>query len=180
MCPKVLKAGKGAKSGKSGYNNVIHPWRFPTSQRISTEFAVVEICNGIPSTDLLEPQHEKTYLPTCAKWRFRFACVFVVWSESSLGTSWITKDAKFLYVDNKDWSDSTDKQVCQTACTHRLILVSVGCICHKVRFLMFGLTYSMRSEHYFCADIIVIWQCSRVQVSHWIHFLHLMCQYCVW
>ena len=31
-----------------------------------------------------------------------------VWSESSLGTFWIAKAAKFLHVDKKDWSDCPD------------------------------------------------------------------------
>ena len=33
-----------------------------------------------------------------------------VWSESSLGTFWITKFAKFLRTDNKDWSDCAHPQ----------------------------------------------------------------------
>ena len=28
-----------------------------------------------------------------------------VWSESSMGAYWKVKDAKFLYVDNEEWSD---------------------------------------------------------------------------
>ena len=37
-------------------------------------------------------------------------CSCMVWSESSLGEFWIAKDTKFLYVDNKDWSDCEDEQ----------------------------------------------------------------------
>ena len=29
-------------------------------------------------------------------------CIHAFWSESSLGTFWIAKDAKFFHVDNKD------------------------------------------------------------------------------
>ena len=50
-----------------------------------------------------------------------------VWSESSLGASWIAKGAKFLHADNED-SD-------QTARLRRLIWVFVGRTCEKVRFL---------------------------------------------
>ena len=35
-------------------------------------------------------------------------CIRAVWSESSLSAFWIAKDVKFLPVDNKDWSVSTD------------------------------------------------------------------------
>ena len=48
-------------------------------------------------------------------------------SESSLGTFWIAKDAKFLHADNED-SD-------QTAWMRRLIWVFVGRTCQQVRFL---------------------------------------------
>ena len=34
--------------------------------------------------------------------------ISTVCSESSLVTFWIAKDAKFLHVDNKDWSDCTN------------------------------------------------------------------------
>ena len=33
-----------------------------------------------------------------------------VWSESSLGAQWVTKDPSFLYVDSEDWSDWADAQ----------------------------------------------------------------------
>ena len=49
-----------------------------------------------------------------------------VWSESSLSAFWITKDAKFLYVDNEDSN--------QTARMRRLIWVFVGRTYKKVRF----------------------------------------------
>ena len=51
----------------------------------------------------------------------------LVWSESSLGTFWIAKDAKFLHSGNKD-SD-------QTAWMCILIRISPGCTCLKVCFL---------------------------------------------
>ena len=50
-----------------------------------------------------------------------------VWSESSPGTFWISKDAKFLHVDNED-SD-------QAAWMRRLIWVFFGPTLQKVRFL---------------------------------------------
>ena len=31
-------------------------------------------------------------------------CISAVWSKSSTGTFWIVKNAKFLHVDNEDWS----------------------------------------------------------------------------
>ena len=50
-----------------------------------------------------------------------------VWSESSLGVFWISKDAKFLHADNED-SD-------QTARVCRLIWFFVERTCQKVRLL---------------------------------------------
>ena len=56
-----------------------------------------------------------------------------VWSESSLGTFWIARDAKFLHSDNEDSE--------QTARIHRMICVFVMRICEKVRFLPLRLIY---------------------------------------
>ena len=54
-----------------------------------------------PEEDML--QHQKMYLRTCAQGRFRSACALAVYSsESSLGTFWIAKGAKFLHADNED------------------------------------------------------------------------------
>ena len=44
-----------------------------------------------------------------SKIHFRLG-ICTVWSEYSLGTIWIGKDAKFLHVDNEDWSDCADMQ----------------------------------------------------------------------
>ena len=54
-----------------------------------------------------------------------------VWSESSLGSQRVDKDAKLLYADNKD----TD----QTGWMPRLIWVFAGCISHFVGFVMLWL-----------------------------------------
>ena len=53
------------------------------------------------------------------------------WSESSLGTFWVAKDAKFLHAENED-SD-------QTARMRSLIRVFVERISLKVRFPTFWL-----------------------------------------
>ena len=36
--------------------------------------------------------------------------VRAVWSESSLGASWIAKGAKLLHAETEDWSDCVDAQ----------------------------------------------------------------------
>ena len=41
----------------------------------------------------------------------RSEIIRVVWSESSLTSFWIAKEAKFLHTDNEDWSDYADAQV---------------------------------------------------------------------
>ena len=50
-----------------------------------------------------------------------------VWSESSMGTSWLAKDVAFLHADN----EASD----QTAQMRRLIWIFFGRMCQKVRFL---------------------------------------------
>ena len=55
-------------------------------------------------------KYQKMYLQLCTKQRFRSACVFSVWSKSSLGAFWIAKDEKFSHADNEDWSDWADAQ----------------------------------------------------------------------
>ena len=48
--------------------------------------------------------------------------------QSSQGAFWIKKGAMFLLADNEDYD--------HTARMRRLILVFVGCICQKGRFLV--------------------------------------------
>ena len=54
-----------------------------------------------------------------------------VWSESSLGTFWVVKDAMFLHADKEDFN--------QTARMRSLIWVFVGCTYQKVCFLAWSL-----------------------------------------
>ena len=50
------------------------------------------------------------YLQTCTQPRFRSASTLTVRSESSLDWFWIDKDAKFLHMVKKDWTDFVDVQ----------------------------------------------------------------------
>ena len=76
------------------------------------------------STD--EPQRQKVYLWTCAPSE-DYSRIRAVWSESSLGTLWIAKDAKFPRADN--WDSNQTARMC------RLVLVFVVRTCKNVRFL---------------------------------------------
>ena len=75
----------------------------------------------ITATPESAPSNVSAYL------RFRSACAFVVWSESSLGAFCVAKDARFLRADNED-SIQTERK-------HRLIWVFVLRTRQKVRFL---------------------------------------------
>ena len=52
-----------------------------------------------------------------------------IWSESSLGTFQITKDARFLHADKEDWSDCADAHADLSPLSTR----------QKVRFVMLKL-----------------------------------------
>ena len=87
-----------------------------------------------------EPKCRKMYLryvrPAKIQIRLRFRAV---WSESSLGVFWITKDVKSLLVDNED----TD----QTARVCRLIPVFVGRTYQKVCFPSLRFVYIDHHSH---------------------------------
>ena len=50
-----------------------------------------------------------------------------VWPESSLSAFWIVKDAQFLYVDNKEWSDWLNAQAYLNLCS---VHISEGTFSH--------------------------------------------------
>ena len=77
--------------------------------------AQADLCLGL--SQMLKTPIKMTQI--VRKYTFRQGClakiqislhIWVVWPVSSLGTLWIVKNAKFLQVDNKDWSDCTDVQ----------------------------------------------------------------------
>ena len=49
---------------------------------------------------------ERVFSDMCTQWKFRSAWAFTVWSDSSMGTFWLAKDAKFPHAANDD-SDQT-------------------------------------------------------------------------
>ena len=75
-------------------------------------------------------------------------CILTVWSESSLGAFWITKDSRFLHA-NKEDSDQTTRM-------HRLIWIFVGRTCKNIMKtslyicpLLYSKTGVYRGMHYF-------------------------------
>ena len=78
---------------------------------------------------LLEPQLKKCTFGHVRPAKFQISLrISEVWPESSLGTFWIAKDAKFLQADKEESH--------QTARMRKLIWVFVRRINQKVRFLM--------------------------------------------
>ena len=84
----------------------------------------VAMLNNITSCNI-----RKGTSKTCAKQRFRPACAFTVWLESSLSSLWIAKEATFFYAMKTD----------QTAWLSRLVQVYIEC--KSVHFLMLWLIY---------------------------------------
>ena len=88
--------------------------------------------------------------------------IHAVWSEPSLGAVWLSRDTKFVLADNED-SD-------QTARMRRLIWVSVGRTCPKLRFLTlqfinFSVPAPNKVELYKSACLIKITFCSMWVVA---------------
>ena len=43
---------------------------------------------------------QKVQIGMCANWRLKSVCASAVWSESSIGALWVTKNPMFLQVEN--------------------------------------------------------------------------------
>ena len=84
-----------------------------------------------------EPPHDKTNKITVRPANTQISLgIRQIWSESSLCTQWVSKDASFLHVDSED-SDQTGRMP-------RLICVFAGHTCHFVGFVMRWLIYEDR------------------------------------
>ena len=86
-----------------------------------------------------------------------------VWSESSLGAFWITKNSKSFQADNEDSN--------QNARMRRLIWVFAGSTCPNVHFLTLSLKLYI-SIFYFCF-VNICWSCT----SRWHVHIKPKCRY---